>query len=66
MKAQQTMAIAGSAGTPRVPRMLKIGAFEGLGGQVGHQRAMTDHLDVQDTTIGAPSGPKKVPKENQV
>ena len=59
------MAIAGSADTPRMARTLKIGAFESLGGQVGHQRAMTDHLDVQDTTIVAPSGSKKVPKEDQ-
>ena len=60
----KTMAIAGSVGTPRVPRTLKIGAFESLGGQVGHQRAMTNHLDIQDTTVGAPSEPKKVPKED--
>ena len=42
-----------------MPRAVKHCIFEALGGQVGQQRAMADHLDVQSATLGAPSQPQE-------
>ena len=45
-----------------MPRAVKHFIFEALGSQVGQQRAMADHLDVQSATLGAQVSPKKMPK----
>ena len=42
-----------------MPRAVKNCMFEALGTQVGQQRAMADHLDVQSATLGAPSQPQE-------
>jgi len=65
MKAQKTMAIAHFAGTPRVPKASKNGAFETFGGQVGQEHVIAAHLDGEGKACSAPSEPKRVPKEDQ-
>ena len=63
MKAQQNMAIAHFAGTPRVPKASKNNAFEALGGQ---EHVIAAHLDGEGKAFSAPSEPQRVPKEDQI
>ena len=61
----KTMAIARFAGTPRMPGTLKKGAFEAIGGQVGHEHVIAAHLDGEGTGL-AHHEPRRVPKEDRL